>query len=350
MRNINSYFLSFIVCISILFIDNQVYAQEVYANGSIDRDSISVGQPFNYKIDLRIPDRYSLDWTELKDTLSSSIEIIKIGDITKTPINNSNDLIVSQTLTLTSFDTGYIEIPKIGLRYSKSANDTNILTCYTKYMDIYVKPVIIDTTMTYKPIKMPMQQSITFAEILPYALGVIIVIGIIILVLYLIHRSGKKAKQDSEDIDSKPQIPAIITARERLTQLKESNLWQSGKLKEYYTDLTDITREYLEGQFGIEAIEMTSDEILDNVKSLNLNDFTFRKLQNTLFTADLVKFAKALPNSTQNEAAFNDINSFIEESYEFYQELEKKKAEESKNKKYDFENNTTEQQEKEEIQ
>ena len=63
----------------------------------------------------------------------------------------------------------------------------------------------------------------------------------------------------------------------------------------------------------------------------------------------MVKFAKANPSPSQNELAFNDINSFIEDSYVFHQEMEKKKAEEAKAKKYDFEKETTENQEMEET-
>ena len=136
------------------------------------------------------------------------------------------------------------------------------------------------------------------------------------------------------------QIPAIITAREKLAILKDANLWQSGKYKDYYTDLTDIAREYLEGQFDIDAIEMTSDEILEEVRKIQLDNVIFNKLQNTLTTADLVKFAKATPSPTENENAFKDINSFIEDSFTFQQELEKKKAEEAKTKKFDFEEDT----------
>ena len=150
-----------------------------------------------------------------------------------------------------------------------------------------------------------------------------------------IRRSRKKTNIEEEEV--KPQIPAIITAREKMAQLKESNLWQSGKYKDYYTDLTGIAREYLEGQFNIDAIEMTSDEILDEVRKIQLDNLIFSKLQNTLITSDLVKFAKATPSPAENENAFKDINSFIEESFVFHQEQEKKKAEEAKAKKYDFE-------------
>ena len=134
-----------------------------------------------------------------------------------------------------------------------------------------------------------------------------------------------------------------------MSQLKDANLWQSGKSKEYYTYLTDIAREYLEGQFNIDAIEMTSDEILEEVKKLQIDKLILSKLEHTLTTADLVKFAKANPSPTENETAFSDINSFVEESYIFHQEMEKKKAEEAKAKKNDTEKEVAENQEMEET-
>lgn len=322
------------------------FAQNIYANGSIDRDSIFAGQPFNYKIDIKMPKDYVIEWTTTKDTLNKSIEVIKRSEITNTPISNG-DMIFSQTLTLTSFDTGYVEIPPIGLKYSKSIEDTTKHNCFTEYMYIYVEPTSIDTTMAYKPIKMPIKQGITFIEVSTFAGGIIILIGLILLAIYLIKRSKNKGKIEEEE--SIPEIPAIVTARERLSQLKDANLWQSGKSKEYYTYLTDIAREYLEGQFNIDAIEMTSDEILEEVKKLQIDKLILSKLEHTLTTADLVKFAKANPSPTENETAFSDINSFVEESYIFHQEMEKKKAEEAKAKKNDTEKEVAENQEMEET-
>jgi hypothetical protein len=191
-----------------LFLTNKhCFAQNIYANGSIDKDSIFAGQTFNYKLDVRMPSDYIIDWSDLKDTLSKSIEVIKRSDISKTPINNSNDVIMSQLLTMTTFDTGYVEIPKIGLKYSKSVNDTTSHTCYTNYMDIYVQAVSIDTTMAFKPIKSPIKQNITFEETIPYAGGAIILAGLILLAIYLIKKLRKKERIEEEEV--KPQIPAI---------------------------------------------------------------------------------------------------------------------------------------------
>lgn len=338
--------ISIFCAIAMIISNEHCFAQNIYANGNIDRDSIFAGQPFNYKIDIKMPKDYVIEWTTTKDTLNKSIEVIKRSEITNTPISNG-DMIFSQTLTLTSFDTGYVEIPPIGIKYSKSIDDTTKNNCFTEYMYIYVEPISIDTTMAYRPIKMPIKQGITFIEASTFAGGVIILAGLILLAIYLIKRSKNK-----DIIDKKkyiPEIPAIVTARERLSQLKEANLWQSGKSKEYYTDLTDIAREYLEGQFNIDAIEMTSDEILEEVKKLQIDKLILSKLEHTLTTADLVKFAKANPSPTENETAFCDINSFVEESYIFHQEMEKKKAEEAKAKKNDIIKEVSENQEMEET-
>lgn len=347
MKNKILHLLTLIVAITILSPYKYCYSQDIQVSGNIDRDSILAGQPFNYNLSIRVPNGYVINLDELQDTLSKSIDIVSKGEITRQSINNSDDILLSQLLTLTSFDTGYVEIPSIGIKYYKSTKDTTAYTSFTDYMDIYVRPVSIDTTMAYKPIIMPIKQNITFKETVPYIGGLIILAGLIFLIIYLVKRSKNKEQIVEEEI--KPQIPAIITAREKLSALKESNLWQSGRYKDYYTDLTDIAREYLEGQFEIDAIEMTSEEILDEVKKIKLDNQVFNKLQNTLTTADLVKFAKATPDSTENENAFSDINSFIEESYTFHQEMEKKKAEEAKAKKYDFEEDTTKNQEMEET-
>ena len=311
------------------------HSQDVIVDGKIATDTILTGHPFDYSLDIRMPKGYIINWNELKDTLNKSVEVISRSEVKEQPIDNSSDILLTQHLTLASFDTGYVEIPSIGIKYYKSAKDTSVYTSYTDYMYVYVKPAAIDTTMAYRPIKTPIKQNITFEETAPFVGGGIILAGLVLLIIYIIRRSRKKTNTEEEEV--KPQIPAIITAREKMAQLKGANLWQSGKYKDYYTNLTGIAREYLEGQFNIDAIEMTSDEILDEVRKIQLDNLIFSKLQNTLITSDLVKFAKAIPSPTENENAFKDINSFIEESFVFHQEQEKKKAEEAKAKKYDFE-------------
>ena len=110
-----------------------------------------------------------------------------------------------------------------------------------------------------------------------------------------------------------------------MEKLRQQKLWQSGKVKEYFSSLTDIAREYIEGQFGVNAVEMTTDDILEEVKPLHFSHETYNKLKETMEVADLVKFAKYSATNLESENAMNSMTEFVNESYAQYQ---KRKAEE----------------------
>jgi hypothetical protein len=235
---------------------------------------------------------------------------------------------MKQQLTLTTFDTGYVYVPEIDIYYSKSLQDSVRYKLHTMEKELYVKTIAVDTTQAFLPINGVIKQYITAKEVLPWAAIVIAVIGILYLIYYL--QKHRKTQQPVVVEKKKPTIPAIVTARAKLADMKDNELWNSLKVKDYYTDLTDIAREYLEGQFEIDAVEMTTDEIMKEVNALDLQDFVKMKLQDTLITADLVKFAKANPSKDENEQSFKDINLFVEDSYAYFQEEKKKKEEENK--------------------
>lgn len=321
--------LCFILLFCILsFLGIQCDAQVTFLRGRTDVDTIVVGQPFDYQLSLTIPKDYFVEWKQFGDTLSKSIDVINIEDVKTTAINNSDNVIMTQNLTLTSFDTGYVYVPEIAITYSKSLQDSIRYTLRTDEKELYVTTVAVDTTEAFRPIKGVMRQGLTAKEVFPWIAIVIIIAGVVYLIIYL--KKHKKMKDVVVEEKKKPTIPAIITARAKLAEMKDNEVWNTPQTKDYYTDLTDIAREYLEGQFEIDAIEMTTDEIMEAVNRLDLNNLTKSKLQDTLTTADLVKFAKANPSAEQNKQSFSDINNFVEDSYIYFQEEEKKKEEESK--------------------
>ena len=304
------------------------YAQAVSLKGRINVDTILVGQPFDYQLSLTVPKDYNVDWKRFGDTLSKSIEIIKEGELTTTPVENSDNVLMQQQLTMTTFDTGYVYVPEIEIYYSKSMQDSVRYKLHTMEKELYVKTVAVDTTQAFLPINGVIKQHITAKEVLPWAAIVIVLAAIVYLIYYL--RKHRKVKDKVVVEKKKPSVPAIVTARAKLADMRDNESWNSLKIKDYYTDLTDIAREYLEGQFAIDAVEMTTDEIMAEVNALNLQDFVKMKLQETLITADLVKFAKANPSKDENEQSFKDINLFVEDSYAYFQEEKKKKEEENK--------------------
>lgn len=156
---------------------------------------------------------------------------------------------------------------------------------------------------------------------------IVIVVVLALIALYMLYRYRTKNMPKNKII-----IPPYDLAMQKLSTLKSKRLCENGREKEYYTLLIDILREYLASRFGINAIEMTTTQILD---ALNSNIETADKkeiLKDVLDIADFVKFAKVLPTSDENEKAFNDIKSFVVSTKPIETETQDRENQNNKNK------------------
>jgi len=299
-------------------------AQNVEAEGKVESKDVQVGKPFTLDLSLKVPYGWFVEWNDFSiDTLSDQIDIIKRGQVERTADADSN-VIVKQQLTLMAFDTGQIQVPPVGLTYARSFDDPDRLKAYTDPIRLYSTTMTVDTTQAYKPLVEPIAAPVKFKEVFPWILGVLVLALIAFGIWYwLKHR---KPKVDAEgNVIKGPVIPPYEKAVGDLENLRQQKLWQSGKMKEYFSTLTDIAREYIEGQFGVNAVEMTTDDILEEVGPLHFPQETYDKLKETMEIADLVKFAKYSTTSLESENAMNQMTEFVNESYELYK---KQKAEE----------------------
>lgn len=124
----------------------------------------------------------------------------------------------------------------------------------------------------------------------------------------------KRYKKEGTILKRKPAPNPYEVAISALNRLKARKLWEKGMEKEYFTDLTDILRSYLDKRFGINAMEMTSREIIqklaENPEIKDKRDY-FRQI---LSMADFVKFAKVRPLPADNILAFDNAVKFVEET------------------------------------
>ena len=102
-----------------------------------------------------------------------------------------------------------------------------------------------------------------------------------------------------------------MIAINELEGLKLRKLWQAGKTKDFYTELTDIIRVYIEGRFGVKAVEMTTDEIMEGIRNTDITRESIDKLGRTLVLADLVKFAKEKPLPLDNDNSMKHSLDFV---------------------------------------
>lgn len=107
-------------------------------------------------------------------------------------------------------------------------------------------------------------------------------------------------------------IPPYELAVERLNNLKVRRLLDQGQVKQYYTELIDILRNYLEGRFGINAMEMPSKQILRKIREHKEIRLSADQMEQVLQLADFVKFAAANPNPEDGKRTFHTIRDFVE--------------------------------------
>lgn len=287
-------------------------SQSVEAVGQLDRDTIKMGERLNFELNMKAPEGFEVLWPDWGDTLSKSVEIISTSKIEQQPLDAKGNVWMRQNITLTSFDTGINIIPSVELEFMPKG-DSTIFTANSAALSFYVQPVSVDTTATFKPIKGPRSAPITFMEILPWIIGILGFLAILGLALWYFLRRQRKIRPIP--VFEKPKVPPYKTAIEQLEELRHKKLWQNGHVKAYYSEMTDIVRVYIENQFDVQAVEMTTDEILLGIKPLNINEDAAHKLKHCLQLADLVKFAKAEPSPLEHDICLDNSLVFVKESH-----------------------------------
>jgi hypothetical protein len=291
---------------------------------SLDRDSIVVGDQVDMTLNVSYGKELQFSFPTLGDTLMPGIEIVRTSKIDTLHSEKSDDRVsVQRKYTLTSFD-GNVKytLPKIMFSLSRGiAADTftsNELTLKVALPPMYntLTPNDstggVDTTFTPNDIKPPVRYPITIVEALPYVIGGLLLLAIIVFAIYYLDR---KRKNRPVFFKLKSKEPAHVIAIRALEKLKNEQLWQQGRIKDFHTKISEIIRVYIEDRYHIPAMEQTSEEILREFNSLNVCPKEHLELLHEMFTtSDLVKFAKHVPTPDENETTFQLTQGFVEKT------------------------------------
>lgn len=221
----------------------------------------------------------------------------------------SGRLHIEYTIPVQAFDSGYYKLPEIAFVVGKD-------TAFSNSVALKVVPVVVDDKTPiddYANVADPENKSI-FDAVPDWVIDYWWLLLIIFLTIAAFVYAWIKYKKDGTLLNKKPEPTPYEVAMEGLKELKGKKLWEQGMEKEYFTDLTDILRVYLYGRFGINAMEMTSRQIL---ASLRNNPETKEKreyFRQILNMADFVKFAKVRPLPEDNIASFDNAVKFVEET------------------------------------
>lgn len=305
--NFRHIFISGLILIVVAF--NPAKADPQKAVLSLDTSSIRIGERVQLRLNATLPKTASIFWPVISDTLSGKVEVSAKSKVDTNATSRKDFVTYSQNIIITSFDTGFHYIPAFTIQYAYSG-DTTRHELLSESVYLKVRAVEVDTTRAIRDIRGPIQAPLTFAELVPYLAALAIIALIIGLIWYYLWR--KRMNKPLFPVMTRPLGPPWEIALQNLVLLEEKKLWQNGKIKEYYSELTDILRHYLNQQHGIEAMEMITSEILSAYDLAGLQADSRHLLAKTLEKADYAKFAKAIPQRSENELSMTQARQFIE--------------------------------------
>lgn len=308
-----------VVIILFILIPFLLHGQSFKATAKLDSTNILIGDYLKVHLEVVTPKgtpvifpqinakvieeaQYPFDWIE-----SSKI------DTTYTSLEQ----ILKQTVTITAFDSGSYVFPSFPI----FSFDSTLLT-QTDPLSFTVTTIPVDTTAAYKDIKGNLTTPLTLHELWLYFKKygfLFLVISLLIsaiLYLFVKYLKSKKKTKNAEIIKVKPKEKPHIIALNELEKLRHKKLWEQGKVKEYYSELTEIIRIYLEGRWEIYAMEMVSSEIIEALREIHVLDGDINSLVKMFSISDLVKFAKWDPLPTDHDMAFKSAKEFIEKTAE----------------------------------
>jgi len=273
-------------------------------------ETVQVHLLFQYTADI---DESTIGFPVISDStdFGEEIEIWDIGEPRKNSNEDNMGNVISsfeQDFTLTSFDSAKVEIGPITAFIGDDSIQSNVAS-------ILFLPVAIDTTLDFKDIKALVEDPLTawerikmwFGDNWPWVTAIVLAILATIIII-------RRKKRKPEKVVYVPQIPLPVTLLEQLEAIEQEKLWQNKKNKLYYSKLTDIIWQYIEYRYNVATFEKTSNEILSKLKLKAISEDHFILISKLFRLADMVKFAKTLPSSQENEEAIIIVRKTIEDT------------------------------------
>ena len=269
----------------LLLLTNVVFAQQKQVLTSIDTTKNKIGAEFKLTLKTDVDTLSKVVFPNARNF--GALEVIQSYPIDTIRKNDRYELV--KKYGLTQFDSGKYTIPSVRILINNKA-------FLSDSIKVEVADVQVDTLkQKMYDIKDIVAVDNPIGDWWKYILGLLLLAGLGVLAYWYFKKHQKEKIQ--EEIYKTP----IEKATSLLNNLEKKELWQRGEVKEYYSELTDIVRNYIEEAIEIPAMESTTSELIEGLKiasrkkKMKLSQETIENLFVVLKQADLVKFAKSKP-------------------------------------------------------
>jgi len=301
-------------------------AQRASVHATVQPTEIMIGEQALINLKVITPKDKTISFPIYEKEIIPGIEVITM--LTPDTTIENNVMTLNFKYVITSFDSTLYHVPNMPV-----FDGTDTLFSNSFGLKV-TSPQLTDSTLAYlEKINKGETDSIDFNQlqlndiksvrkapfvwtdylwVLWIVLGIMLILAIIGVVIYMVLKKKKKGYFFKPPV----VLPAHVRAVRELNKLKEEKIWQQGREKEFYSKLTDILRSYIHEREGLNAMEMTSGEILNEIRKVSEVDSVYDNLKQILSTSDLVKFAKYKPYPDENDLSMVNAYFFVNQTRE----------------------------------
>lgn len=289
----------------------RLLAQSIEYGAELDTTYMMIGDQQHLRFVVKSDRALGVRFPLLKDTVVGGVEIIA-GPERDSVRGKDGTWLLRESYVITAFDTGVYVLPSYPITV-ENGDYNSVLR--TEPLAFAVNTYKVDEQQGNYDIVALRQTPLNFAEILPWLLWIAGgLLAAALIVWYVVRRKKNRPLFAAE---KKVYVPPYVAAMKKLERLKEEKLWQAGRVKEYYTRLTDTVRQYVADELQIPAMEQTSFETVRELeRNTQVDARDAEKISALLQTADFVKFAKSTPLPDENMRNLDIAYDFLQHTNE----------------------------------
>lgn len=305
MKNRLTLFLSFFLFTSLIFLTITVaLAAETQVSISVSDNLATIGDRIRLKIIVKTT-------TEV-DKITEKVAQKDFEVLEQTPFQKRKQLdymVFEKEIEIAFFKTGDFNVGPFDVNLKK--NDEVIETRETNSVPVTIKSVLKEEDKDIKPLKNLIEIKGNPFYILKYVIIAIVLISAVILVILWIKKRKKKAA-----VVEKPLLSPLDELELRIKELSERKLFEKGKIKLFFLELTQILKHFLHRTYQFNAEDFTTYETLYDLKRREKEALILNNMEFLFNTADLVKFAKFIPDT----GVLGEVLKKIERTIDLYKQ------------------------------
>lgn len=296
-----------LVLATICLFSSKAYAQQTLIDVKIDSAAILIGEQTVLHLTVTTDKDKDVRLLIPRDTLMAGVEVLDVPKADSSLIENDR-LLIKQNILVTSFDSSLYLLPPF-----KVVDGVDTIYSNQVALKVSTIPVNIDKPEEFYDIKDVWKPPFVLADYYPWIFGALFVLFLICVIAYVVKRMRNR-QSIIPFKKPEPKLPPHEQAIKELDEIKQQKLWQQGLNKEYYTLITETLRRYIVERFGINAMEMTSGEILDLIHKHTDTLSVYDNLKQIMELADFVKFAKWSPLPDENDLSMMNAYLFVNQT------------------------------------